>query len=204
MYKTHGVAVQQYSQRSAENMADVILMVVLSIQQNWLGVGDQIADVRKNKIDSKFLWGNKIHTYKYLQTHKHTMYAQMMAVINSNKSDNDKAISLMGIFLKVNGLGIPKAGFACQLTAGLVGCMDVHNIKLYGIDPKSLTLSKNPKTNKGLAANAIKILDYIKVCHDYGTENMWNSWCSFLATKSTKWQDANHVSEVHYSYLIGE
>ena len=107
-------------------MADVILMVVLSIQQNWLGVGDQIADVRKNKIDSKFLWGNKIHTYKYLQTHKHKMYAQMRAVINSNKSDNDKAISLMGIFLKVNGLGIPKAGFACQLTAGLVGCMDLQ------------------------------------------------------------------------------
>ena len=90
MYKTHGVAVQQYSQRSAENMADVILMVVLSIQQNWLGVGDQIADVRKNKIDSKFLWGNKIHTYKYLQNKKPPHYVRVFFVILDVNHHNNR------------------------------------------------------------------------------------------------------------------
>ena len=54
MYKIHAVKCQQYAQRSANNMADVALMVSLSIQQNWLTVGDQLADVRKNKTDSKF------------------------------------------------------------------------------------------------------------------------------------------------------
>lgn len=204
MYKVHAVNCQQYAQRSVNNMADVILMVVLSIQQNWLGVGDQLADVRKNKADSKFLWGNKGKTYKYLQTHKHKMYSQVMAVINSKKNDTEKAQSLMKIFLRVDGLGVPKAGFACQLTVGLVGCMDVHNIKMYNLDPKAFSLSQNPKTIKGLEANAKKILAYIELCHEYGTENLWNSWCSFLATKSPKWQDGNHVSEVHYTYLTGE
>jgi len=205
MYKIHAVKCQQYAQRSANNMADVALMVSLSIQQNWLTVGDQLADVRKNKTDSKYLtWEMKRNTYEYLQANKHKMYAQAMAVINSKQSDTEKAQSLMKVFLRVTGLGLPKAGFMCQLMAGLVGCMDVHNIKMYGLDPKSLTLAKNPKTNKGIEANSRKILDYINLCHDYGTENLWNSWCSLLSTKSKKWVDGNHVSEVHYTYLTGE
>ena len=201
MYNTHATKCQQYAQRSADNMADVTLMVVLSIQQNWLSVGDQLADVRANKLESKFLWGNKGKTYLYLQANKHKLYAQAMAVINSNKSATDKAQSLMQVFLRVDGLGLPKAGFMCQLMAGLVGCMDVHNIKTYGIDPKSLTLAKKPKTQKGIDTNREKILNYINLCHDYGTANLWDSWCSMLATKSKQWVDGFHVSEVHYTYL---
>lgn len=204
MYKTHGIACQQYAQRNAENLSDVILMVVLSIQQNWLGVGDQMADVRKLKSKSRFLWGNKAKTYKYLKANKLRLYSEMMAVIESSDSDSIKAKKLMDIFLDVDGLGLPKAGFVCQLVAGLVGCMDVHNIRRLGVDPKTLSLSKNPKTIKGLEANDRRIMDYVNLCHDYGTEKLWNTWCDFLSTKSEKWQDGNHVSEVHYSYLIGK
>ena len=203
MYNTHGLKCQKYAQRSADNMADVTLMVVLSIQQNWLSIGNQLADVRANKSESKFLWGNKIKTYEYLEANKQKIYAQSMAVINSKQTDTQKSISLMNIFLRIDGLGLPKAGFMCQLVAGLVGCMDTHNIKLYGLDPKSLALSKNPKTQKGLDTNNQKILAYITLCHNYGTENLWNSWCSLLATKSKRWVDSNHVSEVHYRYLVG-
>ena len=47
----------------------------------------------------------------------------MLAVINStNLTDHAKAISLMKIFLKIPGLNLAKAGFVCQLVAGLVGC----------------------------------------------------------------------------------
>ncbi len=204
MFNTHCTAVQQYSQRHVDNMADTVLMVVLSIQQNWLGVGDQIADVRANKLDSKFLWGNKIKTYQYLMANKHKMFAQVKAVLNSKKSYDAKAYSLMRIFLRVDGLGLPKAGFCCQLIAGMVGCMDIHNIRLYDLDPKTFKLNPNPKTQRARLINDEKIQTYITLCHDYGCENLWNSWCENLATKSNRWQDANHVSEVHYTYLIGE
>lgn len=204
MFNTHCKAVQEYSQRSANNMADTVLMVVLSIQQNWLGVGDQMADVRANKLDSKFLWGNKIKTYEYLMSNKHKMFAQVKAVLNSSKSYDEKAFSLMTIFLRVDGLGLPKAGFCCQLIAGMVGCMDVHNIKMYNVDPKILKLNPKPKTLKAMEANDQRTRTYINLCHAYGCDNLWNSWCENLATKSNRWQDANHVSEVHYTYLIGE
>ena len=204
MYINHATAVQQYAQVSASNLSDVTLMTVLSIRQPWLNIGTQMIDVRTNKLGAKALWGFKKDTYIYLESNKHKMYAQMMAVINSNKTDASKAMSLMNIFLRVNGLGMAKAGFMCQLTAGLVGCMDSHNLKMYNLDAKDFVLAKNPKTIKSLDANVKKIRNYVQICNEYGTENLWNSWCSFLATKSTKWRDANHVSEVHYSYLIGE
>jgi hypothetical protein len=204
MYINHATAVQQYAQVSASNLSDVTLMTVLSIRQPWLNIGTQMIDVRTNKLGAKALWGFKKDTYIYLESNKHKMYAQMMAVINSNKTDASKAMSLMKIFLRVDGLGMAKAGFMCQLTAGLVGCMDSHNLKMYNLDAKDFVLAKNPKTIKSLDANVKKIRNYIQICNEYGTENLWNSWCSFLATKSTKWRDANHVSEVHYSYLIGE
>ena len=133
MYKLDAVNCQQYSQQSPDNLTDMVLMVVLSIQQNWLGVGDQMLDVRKCGADSKFLWGNKIKTYEYLRDNSCQLYADAMAVIDSDQSDRDKARSLMEVFLRVTGLGIPKAGFVCQLMAGLVGCMDVHNIRMYGL-----------------------------------------------------------------------
>tara|TARA_R100000544_G_scaffold31212_1_gene17513 strand:- start:533 stop:1153 length:621 start_codon:yes stop_codon:yes gene_type:complete len=203
MYQDHAVAVQQYAQVSATNLSNVNLMAVLSIRQSWLNIGTQMIDVRTNKLGAKALWGFKKDTYIYLESNKHKMYAQVMAVINSNKTDANKAMSLMKIFLRVDGLGMAKAGFMCQLTAGLVGCMDSHNLKMYNLDAKDFVLAKNPKTIKSLDANTKKIRNYIQICNEYGTENLWNSWCSFLATKSTKWRDANHVSEVHYSYLIG-
>ena len=204
MYEVHAVAVQQYAQKSASNLSDVTLMAVLSIKQPWLSIGNQLKDVRTNRLEAKALWGFKKATYIYLESNKHKMYAQMMAVINSNKTDASKAMSLMNIFLRVNGLGMAKAGFMCQLTAGLVGCMDSHNLKMYNLDAKDFALAKNPKTIKSLDTNVKKIRNYVQICNEYGTENLWNSWCSFLATKSTKWRDSNHVSEVHYTYLTGE
>ena len=52
--------------------------------------------------------------------------------------------------------------------------------------------------------NLTKIVNYIDLCTTYGTENLWNSWCEYLSTKSIHWVDGNHVPEVHYTYLVGE
>ena len=206
MFKVHNIKINKYAQRHPDNLFVVIMMVSLSIQQKWSLVGDMLSDMVENKSDCLYLWGNKVATYKYMITHKHFIHGQMMAVIKSkNLTDHAKSISLMKIFLKIDGLGLAKAGFVCQLVGGLVGCMDVHNIKTYGVEANSLKLNKNLKTSKGLENNRRKIEKYITLCHDYGTENLWNSWCSMIADKYPKdFLDSNHVSEVHYTYLTGE
>jgi hypothetical protein len=198
MYKVHAKAVQDYSRLSSDNLADVILMVVLSIQQPWHSVGNQLKDVRKLGRDSRFIWGNKIKTFDSLQAKKDFIYSQYLAVLNSSKPDDERALSLMNVFLQIDGLGLAKAGFVCQLTAGLVGCIDVHNIRMYNIPKKDLAFSKSIKSK---ALKDKKISNYVSVCHDIGTENLWDTWCSFLATKSKKFEDGFHVSKVHYDFL---
>ena len=206
MFKVHNLKINSYAQRNPNNFFLVVMMVSLSIQQKWALVGSMLSDMLENKSDSKYIWGNKKITFDYMTTHKHFIYAQMMAVLSSKKlTDHAKAMSLMKIFLKIPGLGIPKAGFLCQLVAGLVGCMDIHNIKTYSIDINSLKLNKNLTGKKAKENNRRKIENYITLCHDYGTENLWNSWCSMIAAKyPTDFIDGNHVSEVHYTYLTGE
>ena len=206
MFKTHNPKINSFAQRNADNMASIILMVILSIQQHWSRVGNMLADVRRCKSHSVFLWGNKGNAYEYITTHKHFIYGSMLAVLNSkNLTAHAKSISLMKIFLKIPNLNLAKAGFVCQLVAGLVGCMDVHNIRTYGVIAKSLEYNKNCKTSKGIDNNRRKLEKYIKLCHDYGTENLWNSWCSMIADKYPKdFIDGNHVSELHYTYLTGE
>lgn len=199
MYSVHAKAIQDYAQQSSDNLVDVIIMVVLSIQQPWKNVGLQMADVKLNGRSSKFLWGNKGRTYEYVMKRKSFIFNQFLAVVNSNKSDSDKAYSLMNIFLRIDGLGMVKAGFVCQLSAGLVGCIDLHNIRLYGIDEKILKL---PKSLKSKDIKDEKINKYISICHNIGTENLWDTWCNSLATKSSVWSNGFEVSKVHYDYLM--
>ena len=198
MYNIHAKAVQDYSRLSSDNLSDVILMVVLSIQQPWYAVGDQLKDVKRWGIGSKFIWGNKIKTYNFLMSRKDFIYSQYLAVLNSSKSDDDKALSLMNVFLQIAGLGLAKAGFVCQLTAGLVGCIDVHNIRMYNIPKKDLAFSKSIKSK---TLRDKKISNYISVCHTIGTENLWDTWCCSLATKTKRFEDGFHVSKVHYDFL---
>ena len=199
MYDIHAKAIQDYSKLSSDNLADVILMVVLSIQQPWYAVGEQLKDVKLNGIDSRFLWGNKIKTYKVIMAKKDFIFNQFLAVIKSKKHDNAKALSLMNIFLRIDGLGLAKAGFVCQLTAGLVGCIDLHNIKIYNIPLKDLRLSKSLKSE---SIKDERIINYISICHKIGTEELWNTWCNHLATKSNKFEDGFHVSKVHQDFLL--
>ena len=199
MYSVHAKAIQDYAQKSSDNLADVIIMVVLSIQQPWKNVGLQMADVKLNGRASKFLWGNKGRTYEYVMKRKGFIFNQFLAVVNSNKSDSDKAYSLMNIFLRIDGLGMVKAGFVCQLSAGLVGCIDLHNIRLYGIDEKILKL---PKSWNSKDIKDEKINKYISICHNIGTENLWDTWCNSLATKNSVWSNGFEVSKVHYDYLM--
>lgn len=199
MYDIHAKAIQDYSKLSSDNLADVILMVVLSIQQPWYSIGDQLKDVKLNGVDSRFIWGNKIKTYNSLMSKKNFIFSQFLAVVNSKKSDDDKALSLMNIFLRVDGLGMVKAGFVCQLTAGLVGCIDLHNIRIYNIPLKDLKLSKSLKSK---AIKNERVMNYISICHKIGTKELWNTWCNHLATKSKKFEDGFHVSKVHQDFLL--
>ena len=200
MFKNHMPEIKRYAMHSPENLADVVLMVSLSIQQPWHTVGTQIRDVRINGSSSKYLWGIKRKTYEYLQSNKTELYNNYIRILRNRSPSIYKARQMLDAFMDVPGLGLVKSGFCCQLTAGLVGCIDLHNIRIYGIEPSTL------KVSKSMSAKLIrsKQIDYIDVCHRIGTQKLWDKWCEHLASNSKHFTSGFEVSKVHYDYLALE
>jgi hypothetical protein len=200
MYQEHCVSgTQKFARESSEHLKLVILMVSLSIQQNWKSIGSQLLHVKKHGVDSHYLFGFKKDTYAYVDEHKDKLYEQYIAVVDSDKTDKVKALELLKIFYEVPGLNLIKAGFVCQLVAGLVGCIDSNNeqVKEYRIKPNDIKLAKSVKSEK---IRNKKMLKYISICHNIGTEKLWNNWCT-LVYKKRKWENSFTVSKVHIDYL---
>lgn len=190
-FKTVNPKINEHCQQSADNNADMVMMVVLSIQQPWHAVGVQMRDYKALGADSRFVWGNKRKTFDWLQEHKEALYRDAM----DSKTDSE----LMQAFLQVPGLGLAKAGFCCQLFAGRVGCIDVHNLRRLNIAPSVLTMDKKTKPE----TQRKKIDAYISACKSRRTSWLWDSWCKLIAKKDPKrWVDGEHVSAVHYDYLV--
>lgn len=190
-FKTVNPKINAYAQTSAQNNADMVMMVVLSIQQPWHAVGTQMRDYREHGANSRFVWGNKRKTYDWLQEHKEMLYRDAMDAKND--------FELMQAFLHVPGLGLAKAGFCCQLFAGRVGCIDVHNLRRLNIAPSVLLFDKKTKPE----TQRKKIDAYINACKSRRTSWLWDSWCKLIASKDPKrWANGEHVSAVHYEYLV--
>jgi hypothetical protein len=192
-FATVNPLVNKYAQTSADQLMDTIMMVTLSIQQRWDNVGAMMHDYREHGGASKYVWGNKKKTYQWLADNKDDLYDAAV------KAGDDTA-GLMMVFLRVPGLGLPKAGFACQLWNGSVGCIDVHNLRNYDITEKDLVVDKKakPATIRG------KVDRYISWCAKRRSEYLWNNWCRMVAAKYPhRWADYTHVSQVHIDYLMG-
>ena len=190
-FRTVNPKINQYCRESAHNTSDMIMMVVLSIQQPWHSVGKQMRDYRALGESSRFVWGNKLKTYHWLQINKENLYRDVM-----DATDDEE---LMKAFLCVPGLGLAKAGFCCQLFAGRVGCIDVHNLRRLKIAASVLNLDKKSKP----ATQKVKIQAYIQACKQRRTSWLWDSWCKLIAGKDPKrWVDGEHVSMAHLQYLV--
>ena len=197
-FKKHNPLINAYAQASPKNLKHVVMMVALSIQQRWDTVGDQMQDYKANGVDSRFVWGNKIKTLVWLDDNIDTLYEVVMSAISESKG-RKLEIKLMEAFTRVDGLGLAKAGFCCQLVAGRVGCIDVHNLKRLDIPETALKLP-NKISDK---TRTKKIVDYLDICKPHGCAWLWNTWCQLIADKyPEKWADVDHVSSAHYDFLI--
>lgn len=191
MFSNHNGLINRFTVGSPEQMEHTVMMVVLSIQQSWWSVGTQMHDMVKHGHKSRFVWGNKLKTYEWLSENKEQLYNNVITA----QSDVDRLLA----YLEVPGLGLPKAGFMCQLSHAEGGCLDVHNIRMYDLNPNVLTWG-SPKTEK---TRRSKALNYLTLCNDLGgCEKLWDTWCNHIASKDAdKWADGHHVSAVHLTYL---
>ena len=194
MYTSHMAQTSAYALSNPDALVDTALMVVLSIRQRWALVGDQLADVRANGADSKYLFSHKKDAYSYLKDNKDSLY-------NETIKHRDNPEELIKLWIEVPNLGLVKAGFIVQLATGGAGCLDSHNIKLYGVKPNVLVYNKKALEK----TKTKKIKEYIKLCEKLGgSVALWSNWCILLASKNEKvFKDGEHVSQLHIDYLTG-
>ena len=198
MYKTHQPRISKYALKSADNMAKVMYMVSLSIQQPWHSVGKQLQDVMTVGRKSRFLWGSKGKLYDYVQKHK----AELFVALHDYKKGRMTLAELLVRFAEVDGLLFVKAGFVLQLCLGEVGCLDIHNLRMYGVNPADFKYGKNATLETKLRKAEL----YIAMCEKLGgSEKLWDTWCDNLANNprcKKYFTSKHHVSRVHHQFLM--
>jgi hypothetical protein len=150
--------------------------------------------------DLKPLFGHKRAGYEYLQANKRVLYRTVRDLRAGRISER----AFMRQWLKVPGMGIPKVGFVMQITCGKGGCLDMHNIERYGLDPKVFVVPRRVDIAKQMQAIDDTINHYLSLCELCGgSEYLWDEWCRIVADRVSTFRGADDVSLRHYAYLMG-
>lgn len=198
MYKQDQARIERWC-KNPDKFLEVGTMVLLSIRMQWVGVGNQMADVRKNGAKSKCLWGWKRDGYRYLRDNRKQLYAH----VRKYRAGKTYLDDLIREFLKVPGLGLPKAGFLAQLLVGDAGCLDMHNIERFDLDANVWKVRKLKNLDDMVREIDDKIAMYLSLCKLCGgSEKLWDDWCEYLNEKVGTFHNADDVSRRHYIYLL--
>ncbi|MEK9694516.1 MAG: hypothetical protein VW270_02065 [Candidatus Poseidoniales archaeon] len=192
MFKNHQPNIEDFARQNSDNFAQVVLFVSATIQQMFHTVPAIVEDVRASGLDSKHLWGSKHDTWRYTLENKDMLFEAVF----SDMDLEDKLLSIA----EIPGIGLVKAGFVLQLCTGEVGCLDVNNLRRFGLSAQTFKMGKV----KYLTARKRASL-YIKTCVECGgSETLWDEWCQLIADKyPQRWRSAHDVSQAHEEIITG-
>ena len=176
MYKSDQFAIQDHAWgKGPAYIRQVMALAILSIRQPFYKMDEQIID------KDKYMFGHKKYAWAEIQ--------EMSGPILMFHLNAKCTVKSMEWLTQVHGIGMVKAGFILQMLGHEVGCLDSHNIAMYGLDAKFL---RRKPTEENIEL-------YLELCRKLGgAEHLWDRWCERLAIQQpTRWRDADHVSMFH-------
>ena len=194
MYKRDQYEIQRACEADSKYTKEAMLFVIDSIQQRFhllpivtekrrsLGIKSPYLNNNTKRLGCECIWAN------YKQLHKD--------IFDPNLSLAEKILSVSSI----PGIGIVKAGFVLQLCISKVGCLDTHNLRMFGFSDSAFKFSKTTTRNTALAKARL----YIETCEKLGgSEFLWDNWCEFIASKYPKhFTSADQVSQMHVDLIV--
>ncbi len=183
----------RYAQVSAENLNRCAIFVLATIQQQLETVPVAMNSILEQGITSKFAWSYKAAGVSYLATHHNQLYIDAMQW-------RDDPVRLLEIFLAIPGMALVKAGFLCQIFAGQVGCIDLHNVKMYDVSRADVRYEPaRPETLRR------KRERYVALCDGLGGAHvLWSAWCDHVAKiRPANWENGAAVSQFHFDVITG-
>lgn len=175
---------------SSSVFLDVASLVLLSIQQPWYGMPRQFADVRDKGAASIYLFGAKRAGYEYVKANADTLRHAAIAAHEANDLD-----SLILTYLDIPNVGLAKASFLAQMTIADGACLDVHNQRRIGLNPRVAIMGKTLT----LPFKLKKVSLYNSAWRSYGTSAYWwNIWCDALVhSPYNRFETGSDVSKMH-------
>ena len=173
MYERDMPLMRAHALASPRGLTDVIAFVLCTIQQPLQSVKNQLADIRVNGSDSKYLFGMKRAGYQYAADHADVLHAAVVKAVEIGDT-----IGAIDVLTNVPSLGIVKASFVAQIVGLEVACLDGHNLTRLGLPETAFKLAKSVKPD----TRRKKIAAYVKACADTGgSAYWWNTWCAYVA-----------------------
>lgn len=200
-YETHIKAIQSYAAASPENFAQVLMFSPLSANVSFPKHWDNYhvlmmilkhyfpkrvsREELEQAIDSfgeylhsmpHTVHGFKLDTVVYVWNNREKLKQELTSLA---KAGNDGA--LIQSLCQIPGAQPVKAGFIAQLLFGKAGCIDTHNIDIYGKAFPDLKKDLNTDDWKGPegTANYMKVLDKLQN-RGIGTKQLWDVWVDFV------------------------
>ena len=211
MFARDQVKIGEYALTSSDNMEKVLSFVVLTIRNRLFNLPADMETLERPNSPEELagvLYGFKSKSIEYIAIQKESIFEQLNQIIYFAETNRDKEIRLLELFAQVPGLGLVKSGFACQLIAGVSGCVDMHNIAIHKVNPNHIN-SNRYKRAKKLSTRRAKLEFYCDLVERLGgTEYLWDSWCEYLSNhidetglkmngNISPYKSASHVSALH-------
>jgi hypothetical protein len=187
MFAEHQPVIADWASESPERTAHVIKFVLTTIRCKFEDVPQRLTNALHGNI--RTLHPAARLGFAYVDTNDMTL--------DNPETQPDEA--LLEHYLQIPGLGIVKSGFVVQLLYGRAGCLDTHNLRIYGLNANTFNC---PPKIAALRKRLALYTQTIKLCG--GTEALWNRWCTEIhRLRPTKWGSPYAVSRAHINIIIG-
>lgn len=197
MYDKHQSKIQAFARANPDNLARTLWLAILSANTSLTQVGSIIDDMEAGRQSTT---GARIDACSYAWDNRHDIYALCEEIYYHGHGWQDTSDTMLNYLASLPGLDTVKAGFACQLTYGLSGCLDTHNIRRFGL---SANVFRNFKQRKTVRGRHNLVHSYNKlVARLGGTRTLWDTWCQYVAKRNpVRYKTAYAASKLHCDIL---
>lgn len=199
MFATHQPIISAWARQSPENLARVMQFVIVTARNPFHRVPADLQACDRPEEARSVLFGWKYDAFMSAWLGRDKHFAALERVTAPGYGPRYALAQQLEYLCLQPGFGPVKAGFVTQLVYGTGGCMDTHNMKLYGINPHAFDGIKN----KGPKGRRKTIQHYISVLGRAGSAGvLWDKWCEHMAAIYPQhYRHADHVSALHCTAL---
>ena len=190
MYSRDQPIIENHMFSNPAGFVDSLEFVLTTIQAGLSTCRRQRRQIARDGLKAACLWGKKADGLKYGREHADRLLPEFERL--RSRDATEEAVTLA---TSIPCLGLPKAGFLCQLMGFNVACLDVHNLRREGLPATFVKLNKKAKP----ATQRKHVARYVEYCQRNGSENWWNEWCEHVAgnRQNRKLATADAISRFH-------